>query len=152
MHLDENGDIYQSNWFMAGNSFDLSGGDKTVIMKLVNGKYDESYTFDVSGALGLNTNVATVGWFYVGNGIGYMPIQLENEGNYFSENSWSLARIDVYNKTAVKLNVPMSMLLTYQNSVVVMVSSTWPSVRLVVKLTFTSLILTQLLQTVLGRG
>ena len=118
MHVDENGDVYQSNWFMSGNSFDLSGGDKTVIMRLRDGKYDESYTFDVSEALGLNTNVATVGWFYVGNGIGYMPIQLEDEGNYFSENSWSLARIDIYNNTAVKLNVPMSMLHTYQNGVV----------------------------------
>lgn len=47
-----------------------------------------------------------------------MPIQMEDEGNYFSENSWSLARIDIYNKAAIKLNVPMSMLLTYQNGVV----------------------------------
>lgn len=118
MHLDENGDVYQSNWFMTGNSFDLSGGDKTVITRLRNGQYDESYAFNVSEALGLGTNVGTVGWFYVGNGIGYMPIQLEDQGNYFSENSWSLARIDIYNQTAVKLNVPMSMLLTYQNGVV----------------------------------
>ncbi|MDW7695731.1 hypothetical protein R9C00_24650 [Flammeovirgaceae bacterium SG7u.111] len=118
MHVDENGDVYQSNWFMSGNSFDLSGGDKTVIKRLRNGVYDESYTFNVSEALGLSSNVATVGWFYVGNGIGYMPIQLEDEGAYHNENSWTLAKIDVYNQTAIKLDVPMSLLFAYQNGVV----------------------------------
>lgn len=118
MHADENGDVYQSNWFMSGNSFDLSNGDKTVISKLTNGVYDASYEFNVSEALGLTSNVATVGWFYVGNGIGYMPIQLEDEGNYYSEDSWSLARIDVYNKTAVKLNVTLSNLFEYESGIV----------------------------------
>lgn len=118
MHADENGDVYQSNWFMAANSFDLVEGDKTIISKLSNGTYDESYIFNISEALGLGTNIATVGWFYVGNGIGYMPIQLENEGNYFTDDSWGLIRIDVYKKTAIKLNVPMSNLFNYENAVV----------------------------------
>lgn len=118
MHVDEQGDVYQSNWFMTGNSFDLSGGDKTVLMRLKDGKYDESYQFNVSEALGLSSNVATVGWFYVGNGIGYMPIQLEDKGSYYKDDSWAVARVDIYNKTAVKLNVPLSRLLTYQNGIV----------------------------------
>lgn len=118
MHVDEQGDVYQSNWFMSGNSFDLSGGDKTVISRLNNGTYDASYEFNVSEALGLSSHVATVGWFYVGNGIGYMPIQLEDDGNYYSDDSWSLARIDIYNKTAVKLNVPMSNLFEYESGIV----------------------------------
>lgn len=117
MHVDENGDIYQSNWFMSGNSFDLSAGDKTVITKLSNGVYTD-YLFNVSDALGLTSNIATVGWFYVGDGIGYMPIQLEDEGNYYSDNSWSVARIDLNAKTAVKLNVPLSGLFSYESGVV----------------------------------
>jgi hypothetical protein len=118
MHKDEKGDVYQSNWFMSANSFDLSSGDKTVITRLRNGVYDESYVFNVSDALGLDTNIGASGWFYVGNGIGYMPIQLENEGNYFEANSWSLARIDIYNKKVTKLNVPLSMLFSYESAVV----------------------------------
>jgi hypothetical protein len=80
--------------------------------------YDVSYVFNVSDALGLDTNIGASGWFYVGNGIGYMPIQLENEGNYFEANSWSLARIDIYNKKVTKLNVPLSMLFSYESAVV----------------------------------
>ncbi|WP_020533231.1 DUF4374 domain-containing protein [Flexithrix dorotheae] len=118
MHLDENGDVYQSNWFMSANSFDLSAGDKTVITRLKNGAYDESYEFNISDALGIESNVGTAGWFYAGNGIGYMPLHLENEGNYYTENSWSLARIDLYNKKVQKLNVPMSMLFSYESGVV----------------------------------
>lgn len=118
MHVDEQGDVFQSNWFMAANGFDLSNGDKTVITRLRNGEYDDSYVFDVSEALGLDTNIATVGWFYVGSGIAYMPIQLEDAGNYYSENSWGLARIDLVNQTAVKLNVPNARLFAYENGVV----------------------------------
>jgi hypothetical protein len=118
MHVDEKGDVYQVNWFMSGNSFDLSGGDKTVISRLKNGAYDASYTFNVSEALGLSSNIASVGWFYVGNGIGYMPIQLEDEGAYFGQNTWSLAKVDIYNKTATKLDVPLSDLLSYESAVV----------------------------------
>jgi hypothetical protein len=118
MYKDEKGDVYQSNWFMSANSFNLSGGDKTVITRLKNGAYDESYLFNISDALGLETNIGAAGWFYVGNGIGYMPIQLEDEGNYFEENSWSLVRIDIYNKKVTKLNVPMSMLFSYESGVV----------------------------------
>ncbi|MCB9426382.1 MAG: hypothetical protein H6584_05065 [Flavobacteriales bacterium] len=118
MHIDEKGDVYQSNWFMSANNFDLSKGDKTVITRLKNGSYDTSYVFNVSEALGLSTNVGTVGWFYVGNGIGYMPIHMENAGNYYSEDSWSVAKIDLNNKTAVKLDVPNSQLFTYESGVV----------------------------------
>jgi hypothetical protein len=48
-----------------------------------------------------------------------MPIQLEDEGNYYSDNSWSVAKIDIYNKTAVKLDVPLSGLFSYENGIVV---------------------------------
>jgi hypothetical protein len=118
MYKDEKGDVYQSNWYMKANKFELANGDKTVITRLKDGKYDESYLFNVSDALGLATNVGSAGWFYVGNGIGYMAVQLEDQGDYFTANSWSVVRLDVYNKTAVKLNVPQSMLFSYENAVV----------------------------------
>lgn len=118
MYVDENGDVYQSNWYMSGNSFDLSNGDKTVMMKLTDGEYDTSYVFNISEALGLTSNIATVGWFYVGDGIGYMPIQIEDEGSYYKANTWSVAKIDIYNKTAVKLDVPLSYLFAYQSGIV----------------------------------
>ena len=116
MHVDENGAIYQSNQFMALFGFDLTAGDNTVITKLVNGAYDPTYVFNVSEAL--TDKISTAGWFYVGNGIGYMPIILEDVYESGADNYWSLARIDLNQKTAVKLNVPLSNLLEYQSAVV----------------------------------
>ncbi len=118
MHVDEQGDVYQVNWFISGNSFDLSGGDKTVITRLKDGAYDPSYLFNVSEALGLSTKIGANGWFYVGNGIGYMPIYLEDEGKYNGENTWTVAKVDIYNKTAVKLDLPLSGLFSYESGVV----------------------------------
>ena len=116
MHVDESGDVYQSNWFISGNNFDLSGGDKTIITRLRDGDYDDMYAFNISDALGLSSNVGTVGWFYVGNGIGYMPIYLEDQGNYYTDNSWGVAKIDVYNQTATMItDVPNSGLFSYEN-------------------------------------
>lgn len=119
MHVDESGDVYQVNWYLSGNNFDLTNGDKTVIMKLSNGDYDDSYEFNVSEALGLSSNIGSAGWFYVGDGIGYMPIHIEDEGSYYGENSWSVAKVDVYSQTAVKLDVPLSGLFSYESGVVV---------------------------------
>ncbi len=118
MHVDERGDVYQSNWFTTGSKFDLSAGDKTVIKKLTNGSYDETYNFNISETLGLDSNIGTVGWFYVGNGVGFMPIHIENEGHITREDSWKVARINVYNKTAELLDVPFSRLFSYQNGVI----------------------------------
>lgn len=118
MYADEEGDVYQVNWFMTGNGFDLSGGDKTVITRLKDGAYDESYLFNISEALGLTSNIGAVGWFYVGDGIGYMPIHIEDEGSYYLTNSWSVLRVDIYNQTVVQMNVPLSHLFTYESGVV----------------------------------
>lgn len=118
MHKDENGDVYQSNWFMTANKFDLSAGDKTVITRLKNGTYDASYVFNISEKLGVESNIGAVGWFYVGNGIGYMPIHMEAEGHYTDDNSWGLLRIDVYNKKVTRLNVPQASLFSYESGIV----------------------------------
>lgn len=118
MHVDEQDDVYQVNWFISGNSFDLSNGDKTVITRLRNGAYDDSYVFNISETLGLETNIGANGWFYVGNGIGYIPIYLEDEGKYNGENTWTVAKVDIYNKTVVKLDLPLSGLFSYENGIV----------------------------------
>ncbi|MFD0701180.1 hypothetical protein [Myroides pelagicus] len=119
LHKDEQGAVLQM----------VNGNDKTYVTKLVNGAYDKSFIFDLGAALG-GKKVSSNGWFYVGNGIGYMPYQkldeegfemgVDPQGNPTKTNLWGLARIDLNNKTAVDLNVPNGKLwLTqYQTSIV----------------------------------
>lgn len=98
-HKDENGDTYQL----------VTSGDAS-IMKISNGAYDEAYgKFDIKALLGHNAE-ANTGWFYVGNGIGYVPVLNTDEGDSASSN-WDVVRIDVYNKTAVTMNVPLDLWL-----------------------------------------
>lgn len=98
-HKDENGDTYQL----------VTNGDAT-IMKISNGIYDTSYNiFDIKSLLGYNAE-ANTGWFYVGNGIGYVPVLNTDLGDNASSN-WDIIRVDVYNKTAVKMNIPIDLWL-----------------------------------------
>lgn len=109
-HVDEEGDIYQII-SVPNNTFD------TYILKISNGVYDDSYSFNLSELLGENT-IAN-GWFYVGNGIGYVPYANSDLGGT-RDAVWSVARVDIYNNTAVKLNLPENLWLQqYQNSVVI---------------------------------
>lgn len=108
-HLDENGDIYQLIT-VADNSAD------TYILKISNGQYDDSFSFNLSELLGENTK--SNGWFYVGNGIGYVPYANTDLGDT-GDPVWAVARIDIRNNTAIKLNLPDKLWLQqYQNSVV----------------------------------
>ena len=108
-HLDEKGDVYQII-SVPDNTFD------THILKISNGDYDESYDFNLSQLLGENTT--SNGWFYVGNGIGYVPYANTDLGTT-GDAVWSVARVDLYNNTAVKLNLPENLWLQqYQNAVV----------------------------------
>jgi len=98
-HKDENGDTYQL----------VTNGDAS-IMKISNGVYDTSYnTFNIKSLLGHNAE-ANTGWFYVGNGIGYVPVLNTDLGDNASSN-WDIVRVDVYNKTAVKLDIPLDLWL-----------------------------------------
>lgn len=109
-HVDENSDIYQV-------VSTLSNEDDTYILKITNGDYDEAYSFNLSTTLGEAVYCNT--WFYVGNGIGYLPYLRANEGSS-SESVWSVARIDVRAKTAVKLNLPSNLWLQqFQNGVMI---------------------------------
>lgn len=108
-HFDENGDTYQIIT-VPNNTYD------THILRLRNGAYDESYDFNLSELLGKNT--ISNGWFYAGNGIGYVPFARSDEGA-LGDAVWSVARVDLYNNTAVELNLPSNLWLQqYQYSVV----------------------------------
>ncbi|MGL4519490.1 MAG: hypothetical protein ACRCUJ_07395 [Phocaeicola sp.] len=105
-HVVESGDIYQ----MVGN------GQKAMMLRISNEAYDNSYSFDLSAALG--TEVGSLGWFYVGNNIGYALIYDLTKGQSEAESAWGIARIDIAAKTAVKMNLNFPLWLRqYQNGV-----------------------------------
>ncbi|OEK09569.1 hypothetical protein A8C32_12765 [Flavivirga aquatica] len=110
-YVDESNDVYQII-SVPNKDYD------TKILKISNGAYDDNYDFNISNLLGFN--VATNGWFYAGNGIGYVPYANTDESdNWFSDSVWGVARVDLYNKTVVDLNVPDNLWLTqYQSAVV----------------------------------
>ncbi len=104
-HADENNDVYQIC------------AAPTKIMKISNGDYDNTYSFDLSQALGVT--VGSNGWFYVGDGIGYMPYYDADKGNGSDVAAWGVARIDLYNKTAIRMNLPENLWLQqYQYGVI----------------------------------
>ncbi|MFV0540225.1 MAG: hypothetical protein ACK5MZ_03180 [Aestuariibaculum sp.] len=98
-HKDERGDAYQM----------VTSGDATILKINSNGTYDTSYSFNISELLNFNAE-ANTGWFYVGNGIGYVPVLNTDEGDSSSSN-WHLIRVDIYNKTVVKLNFDFNLWL-----------------------------------------
>lgn len=115
-HKNEAGEILQM----------VSGGDEVHIVKIKNGEYDSSFDFNLSKLL--NKPTKSNGWFYVGNGIGYIPyedlskdkiqIGVDPNGNPTYSAMWKLARMDFNKGTVVDLNVPDDLWLTqYQTSV-----------------------------------
>ncbi|WP_010665122.1 hypothetical protein [Marinilabilia salmonicolor] len=109
-YKDEQGDVYQIIT-VPDNSYD------THILKITDGAYDEDYSFNLSELLGKNT--ISNGWFYVGDGIGYVLFAQSDLGGT-SDAVWSVARVDLYNGTAVELDVPDNLWLQqYQNSILV---------------------------------
>lgn len=105
-HVDEKGDIYQI------------AGSPSFILKIKNGDYDNSFVFSLSEKLGLGVDVASNGWFYVGNGIGYVPYFDIAKGSGAAAAAWGVARVDLYNGTAIKMNIPGALWLQqYQYSV-----------------------------------
>lgn len=108
-HLDEKGDVYQIVT-VSNKDYD------TYILRIRDGKYDESFKFNLSELVGENTR--SLGWFYTGNGIGYVPYLRTDEANSNSANAWSVARVDLYNGKATKLNLPADLWLQqYQSGV-----------------------------------
>lgn len=105
-HADEAGDIYHLS------------SKPSKLLKITNGDYDNAYTLDLAEALGM-TEVGANGWFYVGNGIGYVPFYDATKGRDKEDAAWGVARIDIYNQTAVKLNLPENLWMWYYQSGVV---------------------------------
>lgn len=105
-HSDEAGDIYHLS------------SKPSKLLKITNGEYDNAYAFDLAEALGM-TEVGANGWFYVGNGIGYVPFYDATKGRDKEDAAWGVARIDIYNQTAVKLNLPDNLWMWYYQSGVV---------------------------------
>ncbi|WP_417444951.1 hypothetical protein [Joostella sp.] len=98
-HMDEKNDTYQL----------VTSGDASIV-KISNGSYDEAYgSFNIKEILGHNAE-ANTGWFYVGNGIGYVPV-LNTDLGESASSYWDVVRVDVYNKTAVKMNIPLDLWL-----------------------------------------
>lgn len=91
----------------------------TKIFKITNGAYDNGYDFDLAKALGIE-KVDGTGIFYVGNGIAYMPFYDASKGSGSDSKNfnktWSIARVDLNTKTAIKMNVPNELWLWYYQS------------------------------------
>lgn len=85
-HIDESGDVYQIT--------------ETHMLKIKDGKYDDTYVFDIS-----KTGIGARGWFYAGNGIGYATIFDLKKGSSSDAKAWGVARIDIRNKTIIEMNV-----------------------------------------------
>lgn len=94
-HEDESGDVYQ-----------ITG---THMLKLSDGVYDDSYDFDLSEAAG--QGITALGWFYAGNGIGYATCYETEKGSSEAAAAWGVIRVDIYNKTVVKMNTPSKLYL-----------------------------------------
>lgn len=104
-HITEDGSIYQIS----------DDGKQTTFLRIKNGAYDNSYKLDFSAKIGRQT--ATQGWFYVGNGIAYVPYLKADLGGKATAN-WGVARIDLNTESVVDLDVPANLWLQqYQYSV-----------------------------------
>ena len=128
--VNEAGEIYQMIC-NAGNTGGTSASEandaKVSIVKIVNGQYDPTYKYSLDGLLG--NPAASQGFFYVGNGIAYIPYEKKHlpqieigvnpQGQPSYSAAWGLARMDLINNTVVDLNVPDGLWLTqWQTSVV----------------------------------
>jgi len=109
MIKDEKGDIYQVNirskhWYGMGTVEDKP----TVINKISNGAYDNSYTFNISD--NYSGTVSLIGMQYAGNGIAYGRLGDEDATNewgvFAGGNNTTIVKIDLYNKTIKNMNLP----------------------------------------------
>ncbi|MDN5217312.1 hypothetical protein QQ020_34885 [Fulvivirgaceae bacterium BMA12] len=119
--VDEKGDIYQQNirskhWYNMGTREEMP----TVFVRIRDGEYDDSYVFNVSEKFG--GTVSLIGIQYVGNGIAYGKLLDEdatNEwGDAWANNYTSIVKIDLYNKTITKLNIPQGPFIAIREGIV----------------------------------
>lgn len=106
---DEKGDIYQ--WNLRSNQWASNPEDvpstPCVFVRIKNNDYDNSYNFNVSEKF--TEPISIWNAWYAGDGIVYANVILESELDVWDnlyENSGQLHKIDIYNKTVTKLNIP----------------------------------------------
>ena len=100
LHIDEEGNILVL----------VSSGSNVSIAKIKNGEFDLSFKVDITSKL--LSAVSSNGWFYVGNGVAYVPYSDSSSGD------WKVARVDIKGGSVVKLDVPGGLdLRDYQYSV-----------------------------------
>lgn len=103
-YFEYNGDVYHVN------------RAKSRVFKITNGEYDNSYDFDIAKALGVDS-IGGTGIFYASQGIAYLPFFDMAKGSRYTEAAWGIARVDLNNKTAIKMNMPSDLwLFYYQNA------------------------------------
>ncbi len=121
-HMMEDGSILQMVSGVQANK-----QQEVHFVRLKDGKYDTAFDINLSALL--NKGTRSDGFFYVGNGILYIPyedlsteskvIGVDPEGKPTTSAMWKLARIDINKKSAIDLDVPDNLWLRqYQNSVV----------------------------------
>lgn len=121
-HFNESGEILQ---LVSGVS-SSTNEEEVHIVKIKNGKYDTTFDFNLSKLLG--KPATSNGFFYIGNGIAYIPYEdlttekiqvgVNPKGEPSYSAWWKLARVDLNKGTAVDLNVPDKLWLEqYQTSV-----------------------------------
>ncbi|RYY16402.1 MAG: hypothetical protein EOO04_27000 [Chitinophagaceae bacterium] len=111
---DEKGDIYQ--WNLRSNQWASNPQDvpntPCVFVRIKNGDYDNSYTFNISEKFAEPISIWNA--WYAGSGIAYANVTLESELDTWakiSDNTGQLYKIDLYNKTVTKLNIPKAPLV-----------------------------------------
>ncbi|MEL6534426.1 MAG: hypothetical protein AAFQ98_03385 [Bacteroidota bacterium] len=102
---DENGDVYQA----PVNSAQWGYTDSDAyIYKISGGQYDDSYTFNVSEALGKDIGLWSL--WYAEGGIAFAKVVVEDTqyawGELRTTNTVTLVKIDLVNKTAEEMNIP----------------------------------------------
>lgn len=122
-HVNESGEILQ----MVSGVNPVTGKSEVHVVKIKNGEYDDSFDFNLSSKLGKESK--SNGWFYAGNGIGYIPyedltqdqiqIGVDPDGLPTYSAMWKFARMDFNKGTVIDLNVPDNLWLTqYQSAAV----------------------------------
>lgn len=108
---DEKGDIYQ--WNLRSNQWASNPEDvpntPCVFVKIANGEYDNAYSFNVSEKFAEPVSIWNA--WYAGQGIAYANIIKESDLSVWDnlyENYGQLYKIDIYNKTVTKLNIPQA--------------------------------------------
>ena len=94
-HVATDGNVYQAT------HREFNGGSYIVKIGQDN-QYDNNYVFSLDQKLGV-TNSYVEAWKYAGNGIGYAIYSLSVNG---SRQGGYIARLDLTNKTATKVNIP----------------------------------------------